>query len=946
MSGPLQVEFFFSGPPLNADAGADTRQDYVGFNLNGVEYRIGDCAFLYPEDEGVPPYVGRILKCFHDRSGAAADPHCVEVAWFERRAHLEPDPLGGNWEREVVALEETDVNPIGCISGKAVVFRAGDYQEACRMAQSLAVEDWLYCRGVYKQSENCVVPFPEMAEHIDASEGKRHGKRSQVGVSGQDEGVADSDEVKRQRFAEEQPVAPLRRTGKLVSGRTCVECGATQTPQWREGPAGPKTLCNACGVRYVRAQQRANKRAVAVGAARAGYGAGGRQSRNSKAAKAEAASARAARAAAAAAAVATEEAPQRPTRQAALMAASRTAQYARTGVFPVDAMELIQPPPLDSANGHSAMQQQQQLDQRLQHQDADVSGMAAATATGSIARPGTPNCSSYDSCGSIHEGVTVEVVVGPADGDAECCGGGGEAAAAAAAAAAQPYPLLASSAVPLLQPPQFGGALGAMIPADQSVMALAPVLVMGGDALPGGSSVPQLPVSATMAGGVLGVSAGLVGSGANGTGIFFAAAPDAGFGAEHGCFATGPQLQQQNQQQQQLCSQSAVEAGAPALSGGCCDAAMAGCAGGGSGGGGLSGVVESSAAQVISAPVSPSVRGGGGGGFGCCDFGCGDVGLDGDLRLRGYPNQLACGLDVGLDDEYGPLVEVEVDFGLGPASAMDDGCLFGEFHHGGVLGCEDDDLPFQQPPEPEPYNHHHHHQQQQSPEAKHEQPPPQQQDSDGGVEGPEDLPAVAACVSPFCPELAPGTHAREVLDSLPMLVQTCMVPQGGGTATAGVGLAGASGDVAATQAVPAAAAAGGSAAVGGAGQPGGAALPGEAVARLVALGRQASIAATEARAADAALQAVSQVLEAHQEAARKAREAAAANLGRLKDRISTLTGGDPLTVAEMGGHLIDLQDLVAAGGGGGGGGLLVGGMAAGGCCCPFDAADMGVAVHS
>ncbi|KAK4286443.1 hypothetical protein QN277_002998 [Acacia crassicarpa] len=30
----------------------------------------------------------------------------------------------------------------------------------------------------------------------------------------------------------------------------CMHCEATKTPQWREGPMGPKTLCNACGVRY------------------------------------------------------------------------------------------------------------------------------------------------------------------------------------------------------------------------------------------------------------------------------------------------------------------------------------------------------------------------------------------------------------------------------------------------------------------------------------------------------------------------------------------------------------------------------------------------------------------------------------------------------------------------------------------------------------------------
>ncbi|WCJ41011.1 GATA transcription factor 11 [Euphorbia peplus] len=32
--------------------------------------------------------------------------------------------------------------------------------------------------------------------------------------------------------------------------RKCTHCEVTKTPQWREGPMGPKTLCNACGVRY------------------------------------------------------------------------------------------------------------------------------------------------------------------------------------------------------------------------------------------------------------------------------------------------------------------------------------------------------------------------------------------------------------------------------------------------------------------------------------------------------------------------------------------------------------------------------------------------------------------------------------------------------------------------------------------------------------------------
>ncbi|KAL8245116.1 hypothetical protein R6Q59_011374 [Mikania micrantha] len=33
-------------------------------------------------------------------------------------------------------------------------------------------------------------------------------------------------------------------------GRKCVHCATNKTPQWRTGPMGPRTLCNACGVRY------------------------------------------------------------------------------------------------------------------------------------------------------------------------------------------------------------------------------------------------------------------------------------------------------------------------------------------------------------------------------------------------------------------------------------------------------------------------------------------------------------------------------------------------------------------------------------------------------------------------------------------------------------------------------------------------------------------------
>lgn len=34
--------------------------------------------------------------------------------------------------------------------------------------------------------------------------------------------------------------------------RGCLHCGTVKTPQWRMGPEGKKTLCNACGVRHMK----------------------------------------------------------------------------------------------------------------------------------------------------------------------------------------------------------------------------------------------------------------------------------------------------------------------------------------------------------------------------------------------------------------------------------------------------------------------------------------------------------------------------------------------------------------------------------------------------------------------------------------------------------------------------------------------------------------------
>lgn len=44
------------------------------------------------------------------------------------------------------------------------------------------------------------------------------------------------------------------------SVRKCLQCNTTHTPEWRRGPDGPRTLCNACGLRWSRNKKKKNKK--------------------------------------------------------------------------------------------------------------------------------------------------------------------------------------------------------------------------------------------------------------------------------------------------------------------------------------------------------------------------------------------------------------------------------------------------------------------------------------------------------------------------------------------------------------------------------------------------------------------------------------------------------------------------------------------------------------
>lgn len=71
---------------------------------------------------------------------------------------------------------------------------------------------------------------------------------------------AGGDAAQKRKRAQQPPNNPAR----PGSPHICTECGADKTPEWRRGPCGPRTLCNACGLRYAKRNKKKKEEELAA----------------------------------------------------------------------------------------------------------------------------------------------------------------------------------------------------------------------------------------------------------------------------------------------------------------------------------------------------------------------------------------------------------------------------------------------------------------------------------------------------------------------------------------------------------------------------------------------------------------------------------------------------------------------------------------------------------
>jgi PAS domain S-box-containing protein len=85
-------------------------------------------------------------------------------------------------------------------------------------------------------------------EHIEMLTGLRSGERSEGISTGAASPALIMGDAGIEILADRDRLGlENKKKARMVEEYVCTDCGTLESPEWRRGPSGPKTLCNACG---------------------------------------------------------------------------------------------------------------------------------------------------------------------------------------------------------------------------------------------------------------------------------------------------------------------------------------------------------------------------------------------------------------------------------------------------------------------------------------------------------------------------------------------------------------------------------------------------------------------------------------------------------------------------------------------------------------------------
>eukprot|EP01113_Clastostelium_recurvatum_P010894 TRINITY_DN1547_c0_g1_i1.p1 TRINITY_DN1547_c0_g1~~TRINITY_DN1547_c0_g1_i1.p1 ORF type:complete len:334 (+),score=74.41 TRINITY_DN1547_c0_g1_i1:98-1003(+) len=112
-------------------------------------------------------------------------------------------------------------------------------------------------RREIEQMMECLDSIADMAPLDDCADPRSTSNRSPIiGGSGASSsaGQTQDQDYEPKRVPLSTPSAKRRRSPATPKNNSpyCLSCGTTHTPEWRKGPDGKKSLCNACGLHYAK----------------------------------------------------------------------------------------------------------------------------------------------------------------------------------------------------------------------------------------------------------------------------------------------------------------------------------------------------------------------------------------------------------------------------------------------------------------------------------------------------------------------------------------------------------------------------------------------------------------------------------------------------------------------------------------------------------------------
>ncbi|KAL5205237.1 hypothetical protein ABZP36_033446 [Zizania latifolia] len=215
--------------------------------------------------------VAYCLDAVVPRKARSCLPRAVPMAWWSYRAPILPPAAENSAEetRKTCSPQRVCVAPVSDLAAPATSKKPPKKARRCLNCDAVDTPQWrsgpmgksTLCNacGVRYRAVGTLLdhrpatrtmaePWPETPESPHSPIWKTEHKSANIYLVRK---PAKLGRPPKQEPASPAP-APPRKTKlrKKKRMKSCVHCGSSETPQWREGPMGRGTLCNACGVRY------------------------------------------------------------------------------------------------------------------------------------------------------------------------------------------------------------------------------------------------------------------------------------------------------------------------------------------------------------------------------------------------------------------------------------------------------------------------------------------------------------------------------------------------------------------------------------------------------------------------------------------------------------------------------------------------------------------------